>query len=127
MRVGYLIFAGGLMAVVWPELFRADRSWELMEGAVNCMLVAASLLALAGLRHPVRMVPVLLWESIWKLLWLGLVGVPQWASGAMDTATSDVLVSCLWVVIILVVIPWGHVWARYVVGPGNRWRSQDAR
>ena len=47
LRVGYLIVGVGLAVVKWPELLHHDR-WALMEGVVNCMLVAVSALALLG-------------------------------------------------------------------------------
>ena len=61
---------------MWPSLIRHDRSWPLMEGVATCMLVAMSLLALLGLRYPLQMLPVLLFEVAWKLIWLGAVVLP---------------------------------------------------
>ena len=52
-----------------PLLF-ADKPWDLQAGTVECLLVAMSLLALLGLRHPRQMLPILLFEVTWKLLWL---------------------------------------------------------
>jgi hypothetical protein len=36
------------------------------------------------------MLPILLFESAWKLLWLGAVAAPLWIAGDMDAATSEV-------------------------------------
>ncbi|GAA1835564.1 hypothetical protein GCM10009682_62130 [Luedemannella flava] len=81
---------------------------------VNCMLVALSLLALVGLRYPVKMLPVLLFESAWKLIWLGAVALPLWLGDGMDHATREVAGAALWVVIIIAVVPWhfasGSTW-----------------
>ena len=41
------------------------------------MLTAMSVLALLGPRHPIRMLPVLLFEALWKLIWLSLVALAQ--------------------------------------------------
>jgi hypothetical protein len=73
------------------------------------------------LRYPVRLLPILLFESAWKLIWLAVVALPRLAAGDMDTATQDVMISCLWVVIILAVIPWRYVWKQYVTAKGDRW------
>ena len=87
-----------------------------------CMLTALSLLALLGLRRPVAMLPVLLFESAWKLLWLGLVALPRAMAGDLDAATTELLVNCSLVVVVLVAVPWRHVWRAYVVAPGERWQ-----
>ncbi len=122
LRVGYLILGGGLAVVKWPAMIHHDRPWTLMLGVVNSMLVALSLLALLGIRYPVRMLPVLLFESAWKLIWLAVVALPQWAGHRLDPATRETAVECLWVVIILAVIPWRYVWDRYLRERGDRWR-----
>ena len=93
-----------------------------MEGVVVCLLTAMSLLAFLGLRYPVRMLPILLFEVIWKVLWIGVVAVPHLISNDLDSATREVLVNCCFVVVILAVIPWRHVWARYARTPGDAWR-----
>jgi hypothetical protein len=85
-----------------------------------------SLLAFLGLRYPVRLLPILLFESLWKLLWLSVVALPAVITDDVDQATSDVIVSCSLVVIILAVVPWGYVWQRYVVAKGDPWRGTAA-
>ena len=120
MRAGYLLMGVGLALVKWPLLSDA-HTMPLYEGVTLCLLTAMSLLAFLGLRYPVRMLPVLLFESIWKLLWLSLVALPRAADGSLDSAGSSTLVSCSLVVVILAVIPWRHVWRSYVLAPGDRW------
>ena len=66
LRVGYVVMGGGLAVFKWPLLFDHEP-WSLAEGTVECLLVGMSLLALLGLRYPVRMLPILLFEVTWKL------------------------------------------------------------
>jgi hypothetical protein len=121
MRVGYAFMGIGLVVVKWPLLTDA-HSMPLFEGVVTCLLVAMSVLALLGLRYPVKLLPVLLFESLWKVLWLGIVAVPAAVAGSIDEATREVLVNCSFVVVILAVTPWRYVWREYVRAPGERWR-----
>jgi hypothetical protein len=122
MRVGYAFMGVGLAIVKWPAVINHDNTWPLFEGVVACLLTAMSLLAFLGLRYPVRLLPVLLFESIWKLLWLSAVALPKAVAGDLDPATQDVVVNCSLVVIILAVMPWRYVWQQYVTAPGDRWR-----
>jgi hypothetical protein len=121
MRAGYLLMGVGLAAVKWPLLLDA-ASLPLFEGVTLCLLTAMSLLALLGLRHPVKLLPLLLFEAGWKLLWLGLVALPRALSGDLDAATTETITTCSLVIVILIVIPWRHVWRSYVIGSGDRWR-----
>jgi hypothetical protein len=121
MRAGYLLMGVGLAFVKWPLLPEA-HTLPLFEGVTLGLLTAMSLLALLGLRYPVKLLPLLLFESAWKLLWLGLVALPRVASGGLDAATAEVAVNCSLVVFIVAVTPWPVVWRTYVTAPGDRWR-----
>jgi hypothetical protein len=121
MRAGYLLMGVGLVLVKWPQL-PAAHNQPLYEGVTLCLLVAMSLLAFLGLRYPVRLLPVLLFESVWKVLWLALVALPNAVDGTVDADMSRVMVNCSLVLLILAVIPWRYVWRTYVLAPGDRWR-----
>lgn len=54
MRAGFLLMVVGLAIVKWPLLGQASEL-PLFEGVTLCLLTAMSLLALLGLRHPVKM------------------------------------------------------------------------
>ena len=121
MRAGYLLMAVGLAIVKWPLLPEA-HTLPLYQGVTLCLLTAMSLLALLGLRYPVKLLPLLLFETAWKLLWLSLVALPKAASGGLDVATTETVVSCSLVVLIIAVTPWRYAWTQYVRTSGDRWR-----
>jgi hypothetical protein len=121
LRFGYAFLGVGLAIVKWPLLLQASSD-PVMDGVVTCLLTTMSLLAFLGLRYPARMLPILLFEVAWKVLWMAVVAVPHLVSGDMNAAISDVLFSCSFVVVIIAVIPWGYVWRRYVRTPGAAWR-----
>ena len=122
MRFGYAFMGIGLVIVKWPVVVQDARSLPVMEGVVACLLTAMSLLAFLGLRYPVRMLPILLFEVIWKVIWIGAVAIPQLVSNDLNAEARDLLFNCSFVVVILAVIPWRCVWRRYVRSPGDAWR-----
>jgi hypothetical protein len=123
LRFGYFVVAVGLVRTKWPLLINHDVPWPLFEGVETCMLVALSLLAFLGLRYPLQMLPILLFELAWKFIWVAVVVLPLWIANHIDAATLDVFYSCLVVLIVLAVIPWRYVVAHYVMKQGDRWRS----
>ena len=118
LRVGYLVVGGGLAVFKWPLLVN-HGPWELKDGTVECMLVAMSLLALLGLRYPVRMLPILLFEVSWKLIWLLVIALPLWTDDKLAGDTLTETGTVLWVVVIIAVIPWRYVLAQFVAAPGD--------
>ncbi len=122
LRAIYLLIGAGLAATVWPGLLHGSRHWELMEGVVQCMLAAFSLLCLLGLRYPLQLLPVLLWETAWKTLWLLLVPFPHWRTGHVDPALMPNVFATGMVVLVYLAVPWGYVWKHYVRAAADRWR-----
>lgn len=106
-RVGYLVMVVGLALVKWPLFFRDGglAALPVFEGVVATILTAMSLLAIVGLWHPLRMLPLLVLESLWKLVWLAVVGVPRVLAGDLDEQLTATLSSVTFVVIILAVTP----------------------
>jgi hypothetical protein len=122
LRALYLLVIVGLGIKVWPGVIHHEKPWELMEGVVQCMLAAFSALAVLGLRYPLQMLPLLLWEMLWKSIWLIVVALPLWFAGRMDASTWSTTSACLLVVIFPFGIPWRFVFEHYVKKHGNLWR-----
>ena len=120
MRGGYGLMAIGLALVKWPLLPDA-YTLPVWEGVTLALLTAMSFLALLGLRYPVKLLPVLLFETTWKLLWLCLVALPNAINGGMSAAMSQIAVNCAFVVFIIVAVPWRYAWTQYVTSDGDRW------
>ena len=131
LRAGYLLIAVGLVLTKWPvivnHLINPEGPLPLFEGVETCMLVALSLLALLGLRYPLQMLPILLFEIAWKVIWTAVVVLPLWTAHQLDPATAMVFYTCLVVLIVVAVVPWRYVIAEYVTKPGDRWRSAATR
>jgi hypothetical protein len=75
-----------------------------------------------GLRYPLQMLPILLFEFVWKTLWLLRFGLPQWLAGRDDPQLSEDLILIGGGPLFALVIPWGYVWRHYVREPAERWR-----
>jgi len=116
----------GLAAFVWPDIINPAKHRHQSEGMATCMVGAFSLCCVLGLRYPLAMLPVLLWEVIWKTLWLALVPLPQFLAGHVDDALKPSIFACGMVVLVYLAIPWGYVFAHYIVAPGAIWWRRRA-
>lgn len=124
LRAMYLFIAVGLAATIWPAYLRSFEGVEHMKGVVRSVLVAVSLLAILGIRYPLRMLPLLFFELLWKSLWIAGVGLPLWLAGGMDAANAETMFANLMgLVLIPLAMPWRYVVASYVKAPGDRWRG----
>src|ERR1700690_1577741 len=119
MRVGYIVLAGGLGYSVWPGLIHHE-DWTSSRAAASSLLGALSLLAAFGIRYPLQMLPLLLFELTWKTIWLIAIGLPRWLAHEMDPATWQMVVTCVAALVICpILIPWRYFFANYVVKRGD--------
>lgn len=123
LRVAYAILVFGLGSVIWPGILDRSTTWSLHGGTVTAMLGALSLLAVLGLRHPLSMLPLLLFEIGWKAIWLLRMVWPQWAAHTLDAASSSQLWECLPIIPYMLLVPWDHVVRVYLMQPGAPWRA----
>lgn len=123
LRATYLLMIVGLGFDQWPGLLHHPETWTRMRSVVCCMLCAVSLMAALGLRYPVQMLPLLLFELTWKALFLVVFALPMWLGHRLDAAHAETASACvLGLVIFPIAIPWPFVFARYLKQPGDRWK-----
>jgi hypothetical protein len=128
LRATYLLIVIGLGSVIWPTLVAVPRDLEHMRGVVRALLAAVGLLALLGIRYPLKMLPLLFFELGWKTIWVVAIGVPLWSADAFTPGTRETWRDCLiGIALFLAVIPWGYVAATYMRAPGDRWRNASMR
>jgi hypothetical protein len=120
LRATYLLLIVGIGGMVGPEILNPPVT---NRGVIAALLGGVGLLALLGLRYPLQMLPLLMFEFAWKLIWVLAYGLPAWSAGRLTPVTSEDLVNTLVGVIQMpLVIPWPYVWRHYVRAPAERWR-----
>ena len=111
LRATYLLLVVGLGAMIVPPILSHEPA---ARGVIPSLLGAVWVLAFLGLRHPLRMLPVLMFELAWKAIWLVFFGLPQWSSGIRPpTFAEDAANITAGVILMPLVIPWGYVWRHY--------------
>src|SRR5580765_6254995 len=120
LRATYLLLVVGLGAMIVPPLVSHE---PLARGVIPSLLGAVWVLAFVGLRHPLLMLPLLMFEFVWKTIWFFDFGLPQWFSGQLPpTFAEDFFNIAMGVMLMPLVMPWGYVYRHYVKGHADRWR-----
>lgn len=109
----------------WTAILRHSGPWQFWHGVAISLLGALTALCLLGIRYPVRMLPLMLFEGAWKLIWVLAIWLPLYLTHRVDADTADSLFAIgLGVILVPLVLPWGYVWERYVLAPGDRWTGR---
>jgi len=120
LRATYLLLVVGLGATIVPVLLSHEPT---ARGVIPSLLGGVWLLAIAGLRYPLQMLPLLVFEFAWKTIWLIGFGLPQWSQGQLpSTFGEDFEAIVAGVILMPIVIPWGYLYRHYVKAPATRWR-----
>lgn len=122
LRVCYLILTLGLGVYMWPSVFRHSSDFAIRAGIQMSLLAGLGLVAALGLRYPLKMLPLLIFELTWKAIYLLGFALPLWlAHGVNEKAAADIG-SCLMVFLFIPLIPWTYVFARFAANKGDPWR-----
>jgi hypothetical protein len=128
LRATYLLIVVGVGTMIWPLLLDAPEAAEHFRGVTWCLLSTVALLALLGLRYPLKMLPLLFLELIWKTTWVIAIGLPLRNAGQLADAFSETwFANVMGLVIFSLAIPWGYVVRRYIREPGDRWSWSTAQ
>jgi len=122
LRAAYFVMAAGLGAVIWPAVIHHTNEFAAAHGVQCALLAGLGLTAALGLRYPVQMLPVLLFELIWKAIYLIAFALPLWSAHQINAATAEDIKAVLMVVIFIPLIPWRYVFAHYILKHGERWK-----
>ena len=122
LRISYLILAVGLGTFIWPIVIHHTNELAATKGPQLALLAGIGATAVLGLRYPLQMLPLLLFEIIWKAIYLVAFALPLWSAHQITAAAAEDIKACLMVAIFLPLIPWRYVLSHYVLRHGDRWK-----
>ncbi len=123
MRLVYLAMFIFLASSKWPLLFN-HKPWALMQGVAFVLLAALGFMAGWAIRYPLKMLPILMFEWVWKTVWVVAIGLPLWRAGTMDADFAETFkATFMGVVLLPFLIPWPYLWRHYIKAPGDRWTN----
>jgi hypothetical protein len=121
LRLCYAILAVGLGSAQIPA-FLHHPHWTQAGAVAHSFFLALALLSIVGIRFPLRMLPLLVFELLWKLIWLCGIALPLWVADQVDADTRRSFFEIAPVIILFPLLPWRYILSTYVRKPGDRWR-----
>ena len=120
LRILFALIAFAQGSIQLPLFFNHPH-WTLMSGVAHSFLLALALLSFVGIRYPLQMLPLMIYELTWKLIWLLGIALPLWLGNQFDADTRQSFFEIAPILVVIPFIPWGYVFANYVKKPGDRW------
>jgi hypothetical protein len=118
LRLLYILMFFVLGKETWTHILTHQGPWEPTAAVAWCVWTAFATLAGIGIIHPVKMLPLVLLEIFYKVLWLIIVAYPLWARGTLAGSPAEGITSgFLWVLLPIVAVPWAYALRNYIYKP----------
>ncbi|HVR91680.1 MAG TPA: hypothetical protein VHG29_11390 [Novosphingobium sp.] len=89
IRAACLVFFIALGSSAVPDLIWPD---PMARGMISGILGGLWVMLAIGIRYPLKMMPIFLFEFVWKMIWLLAFGRPQWLAGTGSPRLSEDLI-----------------------------------
>ena len=120
LRLLFILMFLVLGKAVWTHILNANGSWNPAEAVAWCVWASYSALSVIGIIRPLKMLPIVLLEILYKVLWLILVAYPLWSTNQLIGSPAEEMTrSFLWVILPILAMPWKYAFQTYIFKPGK--------
>jgi hypothetical protein len=100
LRLLFLLMFLVVGKTAWTHILTSRGSWSPAEAVAWCVWASYSVLSVIGLVRPLKMLPLVLLEILYKVLWLLLVAYPLWSTKQLIGSPAEKMTyTFLWVVL----------------------------
>jgi hypothetical protein len=119
LRLYFALMAVFVGTEAWSVILTHNGVWEPIKGVAWCVWAAYSTLAVLGIFHTLRMLPIMLFMVFYKGLWLLVVAYPLWITGTLKGSPAEEMTHVFsGIVIPIIFIPWRYVLIKFIL-PGK--------
>lgn len=115
MKALYLLTFIGLVFDNWSTILFPTEPMDTLSGVAISFWASYSLLMGLGLRYPLKMLPLIFLQLLYKSAWLIGTYFPAKSAGVLNEDLQSFFWVCVTAIILdLIVIPWLYVYQVYV-------------
>lgn len=117
MRGLYFLTFIGLVFDNWSTILSPTDQMDTLTGVAISFWASYSLLMGLGVRYPIKMLPLLFLQLLYKSAWIIGTYLPATKTGVVDEDLTSFFWICVTAIVLdLLVIPWKFVFRSYVSG-----------
>lgn len=116
MRLYFALMFVFVATESWHIIFTHEGPWEPTKAVARCVWAAYSTLAVLGVFHTLRMLPIMLFMVFYKGLWLLVVAYPLWIAGTLKgSPVEEMTYVYSGIIIPIIFMPWKYVFEKYIL------------
>lgn len=118
LRLFYFLMLAFVATDAWRGLLTHEGPWDPVRAVAICVWATYPTLAVFGLIHPLRWLPLMFFTIGYKALWLGFVAWPMWRDGTLaGSPAEEIAYAFAALPVLIAVVPWGYAYRTYVQWP----------
>jgi hypothetical protein len=101
----------------WNHILKHTGPWDNANAAAWCMWGSYSVISFIGVLRPLKMLPIVLFEIVYKTAWLFIVAYPLWVKNELIGSAAEGMTRVfIWVVFPIVAMPWRYFFRTHLLG-----------
>jgi hypothetical protein len=98
------------------HIIRHTGPWDPANSAAWFMWGSCAVIAIIGIRRPLRMLPIVLFEIVYKTAWLIIIAYPLYQRNELTGSSAEGMADNFMLVILpIVAMPWKYFFRTYIV------------
>jgi hypothetical protein len=99
----------------WSAILKHEGPWDHVKAAAMCMWAAYAVLSIFGLINPLRWLPIVMFEILYKIIWLIIVAYPLWSTNRLAGSPAEGMAHAFaWVILPILAMPWSYAFRTYI-------------
>lgn len=116
LRLLYVLMFLFLGKDAWTFIFTHKGVWDPAEAMNFTVWASYSVLAFFGILRPLKMLPIVMLEILYKTIWLILVAYPLWMSNQLAGSPAEGMTFVFALVILpILAMPWKYFLRHYIL------------
>ncbi|MDB5141318.1 MAG: hypothetical protein JWQ66_31 [Mucilaginibacter sp.] len=116
LKLLYTLMFFFLSYTSWTHILHHTGLWDPANSAAWFMWASCALIAVIGIRRPLKMLPIVLFEIIYKTAWLIVIAYPLYQRNELTGTPAEVMAHNFMLVILpIVAMPWRYFFRTYIV------------
>jgi len=117
LRLLYTLMFLFLSYTSWTHIIHHTGPWDPANSAAWFMWASCAFIAGIGIRYPLKMLPIVLFEIIYKVAWLIVVALPLYQHHQLAGTPAEGMANNFMLVILpIVAMPWRYFFRTYIAG-----------
>jgi hypothetical protein len=101
----------------WIHVLSHRDPWDNVNAAAWCMWASYPAISFIGILRALKVLPIVLFEIVYKSVWLGVVAYPLWVKReSVGSPAESMTRAFLWVVLPIVAMPWRYFFMTNILG-----------